>query len=173
MNVDLTTEQIEKELAELIERSEGKVDQQESEMVVCDGDDDRQESEMVVCDGKAKDDVKKDPKIKKQFVHLSKEKFEKLSKREQLLYKIELSKNKTDELKSEYRDYKSKEIKANLSRENRKLIIMGRFLEAQFKNRKDRYEMVDGHLREYLQNDSDRSLFGFPLLSKFEGDDNS
>lgn len=155
MNVDLTTEQIERELAESIEQSEGKVDQQESE--------------MVVCDGEAKDDVKKDPKTKRQFVALTKVEFEKLGRREQFEYKIELSKNKTEELKNEYQDYKSREIKSTRSLETKKLIILGRFLETQLHKRPDRkvqYMVVTGHLDQYLTDDRDRQLLGFPPLGQ-------
>jgi hypothetical protein len=148
----LTTEQIEQQLEELIGGSEAK--------------DNQQESGMLVDGSEKKDKAKKEPKIKKQFVVLSKEDFEKLSKREQLEYKIGLSKNKTDQLKNEYRNYKSKQTETSRSLETKRLIIAGRFLETQMKDRKDQYAMVKDHLDVYLTKDSDRKLFGFPSLAK-------
>ena len=148
MNDDLTTEQIEKEQAELI---------------------DRQESEIVVLKSK----VKKDPKIiKKDFVVLKKEELENLSRRQQLEYKIELSKNRTDQLKEEYRNYKTQETKNARSQETKRLIIMGRFLDNQFKreDRKVQYMIVRGHLDQYLTNDRDRELLDFSPRSKSEED---
>jgi hypothetical protein len=136
-NVDLIPEQIEQELAELIEGSEGK------------------------------DKSPKEPKIKKPFVLLSKEEIDKLSRREQFEYKIELSKSRTEELRNEYQDYKRRETKANRSQENKRLIIMGRFLDTQMNKRPDRkvqYMVVEGHLDQYLTKDYDRLLLGFPLL---------
>jgi tRNA(Ile)-lysidine synthase TilS/MesJ len=159
-NVDLTTEQIENELAELIEGSEDK--------------NERQGSEMVVNEGEAKDNVKKDPKIKKPFVPLSKKDIEKLNKREQLEYRIEQSKNKTDELKNEYRDYQQRESKATRSLETKKLIILGRFLDTQLHKRPDRkvqYMVVTGHLDQYLTDDRDRQLLGFPALGDQDNHD--
>ena len=148
MNDDLTTEQIEKEQAELI---------------------DRQESEIVVLKSK----VKKDPKIiKKDFIVLKKEELENLSRRQQLEYKIELSKNRTDQLKEEYRNYKTQETKNARSQETKHLIIMGRFLDNQFKreDRKVQYMIVRGHLDQYLTNDRDRELLDFSPRSKSEED---
>ena len=148
MNDDLTTEQIEKEQAELI---------------------DRQESEIVVLKSK----VKKDPKIiKKDFIVLKKEELENLSRRQQLEYKIELSKNRTDQLKEEYRNYKTQETKNARSQETKRLIIMGRFLDNQFKreDRKVQYMIVRGHLDQYLTNDRDRELLDFSPRSKSEED---
>lgn len=148
MNDDLTTEQIEKEQAELI---------------------DRQESEIVVLKSK----VKKDPEIiKKDFVVLKKEELENLSRRQQLEYKIELSKNRTDQLKEEYRNYKTQETKNARSQETKRLIIMGRFLDNQFKreDRKVQYMIVRGHLDQYLTNDRDRELLDFSPRSKSEED---
>jgi hypothetical protein len=151
-NVDLTPEEIDIQLAELIEQDERKDDHQESGMVVYEVED------------KAN---KKEPKIKKPFTLLSKEEIEKLSKREQFEYKIELSKVKTEELKNEYRSYKSKQTETNRSRENKRLIIMGRFLETYMYKRpehKIKYMVVEGHLDQYLTKDCDRQLLGFPLL---------
>jgi hypothetical protein len=142
MNVDLTSEQIEQELEELIGEGEVK--------------------------GKAK----KEPKVKKTFVPLSKEEIDKLSRREQYEYKIELSKFKTEHLKDEYKSYKSKQTETSRSLETKKLIIMGRFLETQLHKRPDRkvqYMVVEGHLDQYLTDDCDRLLFGFPPLSKSDG----
>ena len=139
MNNDLTSEQIGNERAELIE------------------------------EGEDKDNTKKDPKTKEPFVVLSKEEFDRLSRREQFEYKIELSKNKTEELKSQYRHYKSKEIKSTRSLETKKLIILGRFLETQLHKRPDRkiqYMVVTGHLDQYLTDDRDRQLLGFPPLGQ-------
>ena len=169
MENDLTTEQIEKELAELIETSADKIDRQESEIVVCDGDDDRQESEIVMLKGK----VKKDPKIiKTELVVLKKEEFENLSRRQQLEYKIQLSKNRTDQLKEEYRNYKTQQTKNARLQETKRLIILGRFLDNQFKreDQKVPYMIVTGHLDQYLTDDRDRELLGFPPLSKSEED---
>ena len=148
MNDDLTTEQIEKEQAELT---------------------DRQESGIVVLKSK----VKKDPKIiKKDFIVLKKEELENLSRRQQLEYKIELSKNRTDQLKEEYRNYKTQETKNARSQETKRLIIMGRFLDNQFKreDRKVQYMIVRGHLDQYLTNDRDRELLDFSPRSKSEED---
>ena len=91
-NVDLTGEQIERELVELIGEDEDKVDQQESEMVINEDEDrvDQQESVIVINEGEGK--AKKEPKIKKPFIPLTKEEIDKLSRREQFAYKIELSK---------------------------------------------------------------------------------
>ena len=139
MNNDLTSEQIGNERAELIE------------------------------EGEDKDNTKKDPKTKEPFVVLSKEEFDRLSRREQFEYKIELSKNKTEELKNEYQDYKSREIKSTRSLETKKLIILGRFLETQLHKRPDRkvqYMVVTGHLDQYLTDDRDRQLLGFPPLEQ-------
>ena len=154
-NVDLTPEQIEQELAELIEGSEAK--------------DNQQESEMLVDGSEGKDKSPKEPKIKKLFVPKSKEEIEKLSRREQFEYKIELSKSRTEELRNEYQDYKRRETKTNRSQENKRLIIMGRFLETQLYKRPDRkvqYMIVEGHLDQYLTKDSDRQLLGFPPLGQ-------
>ena len=151
MENDLAPEQIEKELAELIG----------------DGENNRQEPEMVVCD--VEDIAKKEPKIKKEFVPLSKNDFEKLSRRGQLEYKIELSKNRTEQLKKEYQDYKTKQTKADRSAETKKLIIMGRFLDTQLHKRPDRkiaYMVVKNHLDQYLTENSDRQLLGFPPLEQ-------
>jgi hypothetical protein len=145
--------EIERELAELIGANEGKVDQQGSEILV----------------DKSQDNSKKESKVKKQFVLLSKGDFDKLSKREQFEYKIELSKNRTDELKNEYQSYKSKQTETSRSLETKRLIIAGRFLETQMKDRKDQYAMVKDHLDAYLTKDSDRKLFGFPSLAKSDG----
>ena len=166
MENDLTTEQIEEELAELIETSADKIDRQESEIVVCDDDDDRQESEMV------KNKGKKDPKIKEDFVPLLKADFDKLNRREQFEYKIRLAKFKTGELKKEYEDYKTSQNKAARSAETRKLIILGRFLDTQFKcpNRKVQYLVVQDHLDRYLTDDRDRLLLGFLPLPKSEAE---
>lgn len=154
-NVDLTPEQIEQELAELIEGSEAK--------------DNQQESEMLVDGSEGKNTASKEPKIKKPFVLLSKEEIDKLSRREQFEYKIELSKVKTEELKNEYRSYKSKQTETNRSQENKRLIIMGRFLDTYMYKRpehKTKYMVVEGHLDQYLTKDSDRLLLGFPPLGQ-------
>lgn len=140
-NLDLTAEQSAQELAELIEV------------------------------GEAKDNAKKEPKIEKQFVTLTKQEIDKLSKREQFEYKIELSKLKTEQLKSEYKSYKSKQTETRRSLDTKRLIIMGRFLESQFKreDRKVQYIVVADHLDRYLTKDSDRQLLGFPPLAKSDG----
>jgi hypothetical protein len=141
-NVDLTGEQIERELAELIEGGEGK------------------------------DKSPKEPKIKKPFVVLSKEEIDKLSRREQFEYKIELSKFKTEQLKNEYKSYKLKQTETSRSLETKRLIILGRFLETYMYKRpehKTKYMVVAGHLDQYLTKDCDRLLFGFPPLSKSDG----
>ncbi len=154
-NVDLTAQQIEQDLKELIEESEDKVNQQGSEMVICDSDD--------------SNSAKKDPKTKKSFVALTKVEFEKLGKREQFEYKIGLSKYKTDQLKEEFKDYKSKQNKSTRSLETKKLIILGRFLETQLHKRPDRkiqYMIVNSHLDQFLTDDRDRQLLGFPPLGQ-------
>ena len=113
--------------------------------------------------------VKKDPKTKRQFVALTKVEFEKLGRREQFEYKIGLSKYKTSQLKNDFRDYKSKQTKSTKSLETRKLIILGRFLEAQLEKRPDRkvqYMVVSSHLDQFLTDDRDRQLLGFPLLEQ-------
>lgn len=143
MNDDLAPEQIERELQELIEQSEGKIE--------------------------GEDKGKKKPKTKESFVVLSKEEFEELTRREQFEYKIGLSKYKTSQLKNDFRDYKSKQTKSTKSLETRKLIILGRFLEAQLEKRPDRkvqYMVVSSHLDQFLTDDRDRQLLGFPLLEQ-------
>lgn len=156
-HIDLTAQKIERDLAELIGESKSEVDWQESKMVVHD----------------VEDNAKKEPKIKNTFIPLSKEEIDKLSRRKQLEYRIELSKFKTQQLKSQYQNYKQQESKTNRSRETNRLIIMGRFLDTQLKHtdRKDQYEMIEGHLNQYLTNDSDRALFELPPLAKLEEDD--
>ncbi|WP_373546292.1 hypothetical protein [Chamaesiphon sp.] len=132
MDNDLTQEQVESELAELIEKD------------------------------KDKGNAKKEPKIKKPFVPKSKEEIEKLSRREQFEYKIELSRHRTHELKNEYQNYKQRESKSTKSLETKKLIIMGRFLDTQLHKRPDRkvqYMVVTGHLDQYLTDDGDRGVF--------------
>ena len=143
MNDDLAPEQIERELQESIEQSEGKIE--------------------------GEDKGKKKPKTKESFVVLSKEEFEELTRREQFEYKIGLSKYKTSQLKNDFRDYKSKQTKSTKSLETRKLIILGRFLEAQLEKRPDRkvqYMVVSSHLDQFLTDDRDRQLLGFPLLEQ-------
>ena len=143
MNNDLAPEQIERELQESIEQSEGKIE--------------------------GEDKGKKKPKTKESFVVLSKEEFEELTRREQFEYKIGLSKYKTSQLKNDFRDYKSKQTKSTKSLETRKLIILGRFLEAQLEKRPDRkvqYMVVSSHLDQFLTDDRDRQLLGFPLLEQ-------
>ena len=143
MNDDLAPEQIERELEESIEQSEGKIE--------------------------GEDKGKKKPKTKESFVVLSKEEFEELTRREQFEYKIGLSKYKTSQLKNDFRDYKSKQTKSAKSLETRKLIILGRFLEAQLEKRPDRkvqYMVVSSHLDQFLTDDRDRQLLGFPLLEQ-------
>jgi hypothetical protein len=111
----------------------------------------------------------KEPKTKKLFVPKSKEEIDKLSRREQFEYKIELSKSRTEELRNEYQDYKRRETKTDRSRENKRLIIMGRFLDTQLHKRPDRkvqYMVVAGHLDQYLTKDNDRQLLGFPPLEQ-------
>ena len=152
-NIDLTTRKIEKELEELIGESKGEVESQEPEMVLLD----------------VEDNAKKGPKIKKEFVPLSKDDFEKLGRRGQLAYKIELSKNRTEQLKKEYQDFKTKQTKADKSAQTKRLIIMGRFLDIQLHKRSDRkvqYMVVKNHLDQYLTENSDRQLLGFPLLEQ-------
>ena len=143
MNDDLAPEQIERELEESIEQSEGKIE--------------------------GEDKGKKKPKTKESFVVLSKEEFEELTRREQFEYKIGLSKYKTSQLKNDFRDYKSKQTKSTKSLETRKLIILGRFLEAQLEKRPDRkvqYMVVSNHLDQFLTDDRDRQLLGFPPLGQ-------
>lgn len=138
-NVELTTEQIEQELTELTEEGEAE-------------------------DTKSKSKTK----VKEVFVPLLKEEIEKLSRREQFEYKIALSKHRTEELKNEYQGYKQRESKTSRSQENKRLIIMGRFLETQLHKRPDRkiqYMVVNSHLDQYLTKNSDRELLGFPLLA--------
>ena len=143
MNDDLAPEQIERELEESIEQSEGKIE--------------------------GEDKGKKKPKAKESFVVLSKEEFEELTRREQFEYKIGLSKYKTSQLKNDFRDYKSKQTKSTKSLETRKLIILGRFLEAQLEKRPDRkvqYMVVSNHLDQFLTDNRDRVLLGFPPLEQ-------
>ena len=143
MNDDLASEQIERELQGSIEQSEGKIE--------------------------AEDKGKKKPKTKESFVVLSKDEFEELTRREQFEYKIGLAKYKTSQLKDDFRDYKSKQTKSAKSLETRKLIILGRFLEAQLEKRPDRkvqYMVVSNHLDQFLTDNRDRQLLGFPLLEQ-------
>jgi hypothetical protein len=145
---------IEQEMAELIEESEDK--------------DNQQESGMLVDGGKHKGN-KKEPKIKKPFVVLSKEEVDKLSRRGQFEYKIELSKYKTEQLKNEYKSYKSRQTETSRSLEIKRLIILGRFLETYMYKRpehKTKYMVVEGHLDQYLTKDCDRVLLGFPPLGQ-------
>lgn len=139
-------------LAELIEESEAE--------------DDQKGSEMVVYKHKVKV-VKQEREVKVPFAQKSKEQIEELSPREQFEYKIALSKHRTEKLKNEYQIYKQQESKANRSRENKRLIIMGRFLETFLYKRPEHeteYMVVEKHLDQYLTKDSDRELLGFPPL---------
>ena len=138
VDLDLAPDQIERELAELTEEDEG---------------------------GK-KERAKKKPKTK--FVTLTKAEIEKLSERGRMEYKIELSKYKTKQLEKNYQKYKSKETETNLSSKTKKLIILGRFLQTQFANddRRVQYLVVQSHLDQYLTQDIDRQLLGFPPLGQ-------
>jgi uncharacterized protein involved in type VI secretion and phage assembly len=110
-------------------------------------------------------------KTKKSFAPKTKEEIDKLSRREQYEYKIELSKFRTEELKKELREYQRRESKVNRSRENKRLIILGRFLDTQMHQRPDRkvqYMVVESHLNQYLTNDRERELLGFPPLNADE-----
>jgi hypothetical protein len=141
-NVELSSEQIQRESKELIE-----------------GD--------SIAGNKEKVKTPKEPKVKKLFVVKSKEEIEKLSRREQYEYKIELSKSRTEELRNEYHDYKRRETKTNRSTETRQLIIWGRMIQTQVKERPDRriaYEQLLSWMDKYLTKDRDRELLGFPPL---------
>ena len=149
-NVELSSEQIHQESEELIE-----------------GD--------SIASDKDKAKSPKEPKPKKVFVPKSKEEIEKLSRREQYEYKIELSKSRTEELRNEYHDYKRRETKTNRSTETRQLIIWGRMIQTQVKERPDRriaYEQLLSWMDKYLTKDRDRELLGFPPLGNSGDEEN-
>lgn len=111
-------------------------------------------------------------KTKKLFVQKTKEEIDKLSRREQYEYKIKLSKSRTEELKNELREYQQRESKASRSRETKRLIILGRFLETVKNNpdRKVQYKLIESWLDQYLTNNRDRDLLGFPRLADANSD---
>jgi hypothetical protein len=144
----------------------GKQTQQESGELI--------EGELIESnDDRAK--PKKEPKPKKVFVPKSKEEIDKLSRREQYEYKIELSKFRTEELRNDYQDYKRQEAKTSRSKETRELIIWGRMIQTQVKERPDRriaYEQLLSWMDKYLTKDRDRELLGFPPLNNSSGREN-
>ena len=146
-DTELAQSQIDKDLAELAELEKKEKEKEEEKE-----------------DKDKGNEPQKEPV--KKFVALSKEQIAKLSGREKLEYKIKLAKHKTRQLEKDYRKYKSEQTKTDLSAETKKLILLGKFLQSQFArdDRRTQNEVFRNYLDQYLTDNSDRQLLGFPLL---------
>jgi hypothetical protein len=115
----------------------------------------------------------KKPKI--QFVTKTKLEIKALSPVDAIQYEIDLKKYETDQLRCQLRQIKQEEGKTRRSAETRELIIWGRMVKTQVKDRPDRqlaYMQLAGWMDQYLTKDSDRELLGFPPQGEGGNDDN-
>jgi hypothetical protein len=121
-------------------------------------------------------DPKSQPKkLKLQFVAKTKLEIKALSPVDAIQYEIDLKKHETDQLRCQLRQIKQEEGKTRRSAETRELIIWGRMVITQVKDRPDRqtaYRQLASWMDQYLTKDSDRELLGFPLQGEGGNDAN-
>jgi hypothetical protein len=99
-----------------------------------------------------------------------------LSPVEAIQYEIDLHKYEADQLRIKLMQIKQDEGKARRSAETRALIIWGRMVTTQIRDRPDRrsaYAQLESWMDQYLTKDSDRELLGFPPLGNSGGDNHN
>jgi hypothetical protein len=106
-------------------------------------------------------------KTKPPFCPKTKSEIKDLSQVDAIQYEIDLRKFETEQLKNQLRQINQDEGRTRRSQEARKFIIWGKMVETQIKNRPDRqaaYLQLEDWMTQYLTNDRDRELLGFPKI---------